>query len=140
MRGTEGLGTGALVRWSWACFAPQRRPGEWRVGQTVQFCCWICQRCSLSHKATCSSGAQLPAADRGSLAQLNRVSSSVLCVLIAFGWFYRYDGKFPTIRKVGHDWVLCGFAAEFAVAFGFFQTFLFLSTLNGVACPVHLES
>lgn len=25
----------------------------------------------------------------------------VLCVLIAFGWFYRYDGKFPTIRKVG---------------------------------------
>ena len=29
--------------------------------------------------------------------------SFVLGVLIAFGWFYRYDGKFPTIRKVGQD-------------------------------------
>lgn len=45
----------------------------------------------------------------------------VLCVLIAFGWFYRYDGKFPTIRKVGQDWVLCWFAAQFAVGFGLFK-------------------
>lgn len=63
----------------------------------------------------------------------------VICVLIAFGWFYRYDGKFPTIRKVGQGWVLCWCAAEFAVGFGFSQTFLVLSTLNGVTWPVHLE-
>lgn len=31
----------------------------------------------------------------------------VLCVLIAFGWFYRYDGKFPTIRKVGREAECC---------------------------------
>lgn len=32
---------------------------------------------------------------------VDTASHRLSSVLVAFGWFYRYDGKFPTIRKVG---------------------------------------
>lgn len=35
---------------------------------------------------------------------LTHASHRLFSVLVAFGWFYRYDGKFPTIRKVGEAW------------------------------------
>lgn len=60
----------------------------------------------------------------------------VLCVLPAFGWFYRYDGKFPTIRKVGLEvgccavchWVCCGVWP--------FQALFFVFPVNSNLCEL----
>ncbi|KAI4537675.1 hypothetical protein MG293_012538 [Ovis ammon polii] len=49
-------------------------------------------------------GEQGEAVDSGPGPGNRAVSRVVLGLLynLAFGWFYRYDGKFPTIRKCGH--------------------------------------
>lgn len=71
-----------------------------------------------------------------SLAELSH-GSSVLCVVTAFGWFYRYDGKFPTIRKVGRGWVLCRLPVSLLWVLAFSKHCFVLSTLNSVNRTVH---
>lgn len=57
---------------------------------------------------------------------------SVLYVVTAFGWFYRYDGKFPSIRKVGRGWVLCRLPLSLLWVLAFSKRCFFLSMLNSV--------
>lgn len=85
---TLTLGVRVGHRWSLAHFAPDPSSGggKWAKEQNLA---------AGFHKTTHSLGAQLP-----TLACGYCVSLFVFCP-VAFGWFYRYDGKFPTIRKVG---------------------------------------
>lgn len=136
----QGLGIGAFLRRSWACFLPQRRPGKWGVGQREQFAAGSAGAVLHLTKPCVPWEPNSRLLPVDALAELNCSHRFVLCVPTAFGWFYRYDGKFPTIRKVGQDWVPCRFAAESAVGFGLFQSvLLFLLTLNSVTRPVHSE-
>lgn len=62
-------------------------------------------------------------------------TNNFLCIFIAFGWFYRYEGKFPTIRKV-YSIQRC--KLEFAVGFVFtFPSFSLILQINGII-NVHL--
>lgn len=79
-------------------------------------------------------GFPAPALPFETLAELRNfvTLASVLCSL-AFGWFYRYDGKFPSIRKVGRGawlsllWILT------------FSKLCFLPILSCETQPVHWD-